>query len=271
MTIFYNIRFRFAHLAIPLAIVFFCSPIGATDYKSVLEAVDSARSHGLSDEVLNLLLAYSVEYAQGPEHTVHVIQLLSRIQKTGISLVPFQVKIREGAVKRVDPQKLENALNQLFDDYKFVDSLLIDKLTESEVQSGEIQTMFVKSLELGLDRRELRQLIEKSPAAPPEMLAVAAQNKAFLKQIAFDDVLTDEILSAGLSRQNLTNQWSLFYRLAAVSKKKGLSDSQIAQAAIDTLKQNGNLRQVLTKLHFILRDVRHGPHQEPLEDGTEEH
>lgn len=270
MKIFYKVRFPLLTLAVVMAAAFVCWPISASDHRPLLAAVESARSQGVPDEMLNLLLAYAVDNALGPEHTVHMIQLLTRIQKAGIPLGPFEDKIREGAAKHVDPQKLENALNFIFEDFRFVDSLLNRKPGASVMSSEEVQVLCVKSLDLGLDRQELNELFEKNSAAPPEMLAVAALNKAYLKQMAFDSALIDDILSTGLAMRNLTNQWLSFYRLAAASKRKGLSDNQVAQAAIDALKQNGDLRQVLTSLKFVLRDVRHGPHQELPVDGAEE-
>jgi hypothetical protein len=271
MKIIYKIRFPLIAIAVVIVFSSICKPVNASDRIPLLEAVESARSKGISDEILNLLLVYSVDNALGPEYTGRVIQLLIRIQKAGIALAPFQDKIREGAAKHVDPQNLENALNLLLEDFRFVDSLMKGRPSESEMSPEEVQLLCVKSLDLGLDRQELKELFKKNSTVPPEMLAVASLNKAYLRQMAFDSALIDEILSTGLSGHNLTNQWSSFHRLVAASRRKGLSDNQVSQAAIDALKQNGDLRQVLSKLKFVLRDVRHGPHQEPLEDGTEEH
>jgi hypothetical protein len=128
----------------------------------------------------------------------------------------------------------------------------------------------VESLELGLGRQELRELCEGAPTVSLEMLAVAARNKAYLIQIGFDAELTDKILSTGLANASFTPGWASFYRLAAASKRKGASEDMIAHAAIEALKQNEDMRNVMKKLGFIVRDVRHGPHQGAPVEATEE-
>jgi hypothetical protein len=92
------------------------------------------------------------------------------------------------------------------------------------------------------------------------MLAVAARNKALLRQLSFEEKIIDDILFTGLKYQSLTPQWSLFFKVASAARQKGISSSRMAEVAKDVLIQKGDLKQVLKELDFTSRDVRHGPH-----------
>ena len=236
----------------------------------VLSVVESARQKGIPEDILEYLLAYSIDNSVASDNVVNVILILVRVKENGLKLAPFQEMIRAGIAKQVTPDRIELGLNELWSDHLFARELLAVKSGASSKQTEITMQLFVESLELGLSRQELRELCEGAPTVTLEMLAIAARNKAYLKQIGFDGELTDKILSTGLANASLTPGWASFYRLAAASKRKGVSEGMIAQAAIDALKKNEDMRNVMRKLGFIVRDVRHGPHQKAPVDATEE-
>ena len=148
--------------------------------------------------------------------------------------------------------------------------LLKKKYAGSRIYYENDLTDLVESLGFGITRQELRLLFNRAPDVAPEMLAVAAKNKALLKQLAFDDRIIDDILFTGLQNQSLTPQWSLFFKIASAARQKGISSTRIAEVAKDVLIQNGDLKQVLMELEFTSRDVRHGPHLDSPPGADEE-
>jgi len=222
------------------------------------------------EEILTRLLAYALDHQLGADHTVHILTIFVRVRESQFSLSPFLEKIQEGLAKRIDPQRLEDGLNKRLDDYKFVRQLFKEKYAGSRIYSESDLTDLVASLDFGITRHELRLLFSRAPDVPPEMLAVAAKNKALLKQLAFEDSIIDDILFTGLKNQHLTPQWSLFFKVAAAGKQKGIPTARIAEVAKNVLIQNGDLKQVLTELEFTSRDVMHGPHLESPPDADEE-
>ena len=231
--------------------------------------LESAKRQGIPEDILNYLLAYSVENSLDADHAVHVIQILTHVKEMGLSLAPFQDKIREGISKHVAPGRIEEGLKEILSDYQFARDLLKEKFEAHQKQSETALQSLVEGLELGLSRQELRSFCESSPSVPPEMLAIAVRNLAYLKQIDFDSKLGDKILSTGLTNKSLTAEWSPFYRLASTAKRKGISDGDIAQAAVEALKEKKDLRQVLKRLGFILRNVKQGPLRSLPEDEVE--
>ncbi len=232
----------------------------ADHQKPVLATVNEARRLGVPEGSINHLLAYALDNQLGADHTVHMLTILIRVRESQFPLGPFLNKIQEGLAKQIDPQRLEAGLNQRLDDYRFVNRLLNTKYAGSRRWAAADQTALVDSLGFGLKRRQLRRLFERAPAVPPAMLAIAAKNKALLKQITFKDEIADEIVFTGLTNKSLTSQWSLFFKVAAAARRKGISEAQIAAAAKTALRQQGDLQQVLVALEFTSRDVRHGPH-----------
>jgi hypothetical protein len=234
--------------------------IYAGHQKPVSSAVESARRQDVPEEILTRLLAYALDNRLGADRTVHLLLLLIRVREAQFPLSPFVDKIHEGLAKQIKPERLENGLNKRLDDYQFVRQLLEKKYASSRVYSESDLTVLVESLDFGITREELRLLFDQAPAVPPEMLAVAAKNKALLKQLSFDEGIIDDILFTGLATHSLTSRWSLFFKVAAAAERRGIPPARIAEAAKNVLIQKGDLEQVLMELEFTSRDVRHGPH-----------
>jgi hypothetical protein len=235
----------------------------------VLSTVNSARLQGVPEEVLIRLLAYALENQIGRDHTVHMLTILIRVHEGQFPLSPFLDKIQEGMVKQIDPQRLVDGLNKHLDDCQFVRQLLEKKYTGSRVYSENDFTVLVDSLKFGNTRQELRDLFNRAPAAPLAMLSVAAKNKALLRQLEFDDRTIDAIMFTGLKNHSLTPRWSLFFKVAAAAKQKGIPTARIAEVTKAVLAQNGDPVQVLKELEFTFRDVRHGPHLDSPPDADE--
>ena len=97
----------------------------------VLSVVESARQRGIPEDILEYLLAYSIDNSVAPDHVVTVIQILVNVKESGLKLAPFQDKIREGIAKHVSPERIEIGLNELWSDYLFARELLAEKSRSS--------------------------------------------------------------------------------------------------------------------------------------------
>ena len=236
----------------------------------VVSAVESARRQGVPEEIINRLLAYALDNQINAEHTVHLLAILKQVREAQFPVKPFLDKIQEGLSKLIDFERIEGSLVKRLDDYQFVRQLLRKKYTPSRVYADSDLTVLVESLDFGIKRGELRLLFDRAPAAQPEMLAVAAKNKALLKQLSFDDEIIDDILFTGLANNSLTSRWSLFFKVAAAAERRGIPPARIAEVAKNVLIQHGDLQQVLSELEFTSRDIRHGPHLDSPPDADEE-
>jgi hypothetical protein len=230
--------------------------------------LESARNKGVPEDILDYILAYSIDNSFDAYDTTSVIRILIRVKDAGFPLAAFEDKIREGISKHIAPGRIEKGLTALLADYRFAWNLLRKNFRPSKGKSDPAVQSLVESLDAGLGRKALQRFCNSAPrTVPSAMLAVAARNKAYLNQLGFEAALSDEILSTGLTNRSLTVGWTYFYRLVAASKRKGISDDVIARIAINALKEKADLRPVMKKLGFILRDVKEGP-QRNLPDRT---
>ena len=236
----------------------------------VLAAVNSARRQGVPEKILTRLLAYTLDNQLDADHTVHLLSILIQARESSFPLDPFLNKIQEGLAKQVDPERLENGLRKRLDDYTFVRQLLEKKYGGLRPYAPTDLTALVESLDFGITRGQLAELFTRAPAVPPEMLSVAAKNKALLKQLAFDNRTIDTIIFTGLTHNSLGPRWALFFKVAAAARLKGIPAARIAEVAKAVLAQGGDPGQVLAELDFTSRDIRHGPHQDSPPDTDEQ-
>ena len=266
--------YKITPLAIAIQVILLFSlgqtAVQAGHQKPVISAVESALQQGVPEEIINRLLAYALDNQLSAEHTVHLLAILTQVREAQFPVKPFLDKIQEGLSKLIDFERLESSLAKRLDDYRFVRQLLRKKYAASRVDADSDLTLLVESLDFGIKRGELRLLFDRAPAVPPAMLAVAAKNKALLKQLSFDDGIIDDILFTGLANNSLTTRWSLFFKVAAAAKRKGIPTARIGEVAKNVLIQHGDLHQVLKELEFTSRDVRHGPHLDSPPDVEED-
>ena len=230
--------------------------------------LESARNKGVPEDILDYVLSCSIENSFDADDTIAVIRILIRVKDTGFPLAPFQDKIREGVSKHIAPERIGKGLADLLADYRFAWNLLRKNFSPPKGKSDPAVQSLVESLDAGLGHKALQRFCESAPrTVPSAMLAVAVRNKAYLNQLGFNAALSDEILSTGLANRSLTAGWTYFYRLVAVSKRKGISDEVIARIAVNALREKEDLRQVMKSLGFILRNVKEGP-QRNLPDRT---
>jgi hypothetical protein len=241
----------------------------ADHQKSVFSAVETASQQGVPEEVINRLLAYALDNQLSGKHTVQLLSVMIEVHKAKLPIDPFVEKIQEGLAKQVPPEKLVNSLNKRLNNYKFVKELLKKKYVGTQNFAESVLSVFVESLDFGLTKEELSLLINTAPQVPPQMLSIAAKNKALLRQLTFEEKFVDDILFIGLKYQSFTSRWSLFFKVVMAAERKGISQARIANASKDILSENGDLEEVLTVLGFSSRDVRHGPHLDSPPDVDE--
>ena len=83
---------------------------------------------------------------------------------------------------------------------------------------------------------------------------------ASLKQIQFDAELSDQIVFKGLERGYFTQEQNDFVRVVATAKGKGISDKQVAAAALASIEREDSSKVLGSVLGVSTRDLaNHGP------------
>ena len=233
----------------------------SAEYKlTVHSAVENARSNGIPEETLTRFLAYALDNHISGDETIQFLIILIRVQEAGFSLSTFVEKYQEGLAKKINPEIIEKALKQHLNDYLYVRELIENNYNDQIGYSEIIIKQFVESMDYGNTRGQLRVLFDWAPGIPPEMLSIAAKNKALLRQISFDDETIEDILFTGLTNKSLTPRWSLLYKVVSAAKRKEIPSDQVVKAVKSVLIQRGDVGDILNNLGFTFRDIRHGPH-----------
>lgn len=227
----------------------------------VATLVEKARAAGVPDQSLSQILTLSVDRGLTPADTSAILDVLLVTRKENLPLEPFLGKIEEGLAKGATAQVIVAVLEQKADDYRFTRTLLLRTVPGAEGQpvSENDLTSIVNSLNGGVSRQELMKFIEEAPAAPASMLAIAAENLALLRQMGFDGTLTSRILFTGLRLKSLSPSWRYLPRIVVAARSKGMSDPDIAEAAVKALSEKRDVAGLMQMLGFTGRDLRHGP------------
>ena len=91
------------------------------------------------------------------------------------------------------------------------------------------------------------------------MVAIAAENLALLRQIGFEEKLSDQILFTGLRLRCFHSSWRYLAGVIAAARNRGISDLEITEKTVRSMKNKGDLRDLMTALEFTDRDLRRGP------------
>ena len=227
---------------------------------SVTASVRAAREAGVPETSLNRLLMLAVDHRLEDDGVVRLVNFLQTVQTENLPIDPFMGKIEEGLAKQVPLNTIAAVLAQKLDDYRFVKSVLARTKTakDQEISHQDLNRM-VGSLDAGVSREELARFILEASTEDLSMLARATESMALLKQIRFDESLTEEILFTGLRRNSLTPSWDYLARVVATAKRRQISDDEIASAAREALEMNRSFADFMTDLGFTPRDLRHGP------------
>jgi hypothetical protein len=240
-----------ASMVLPLA--------AGAESPSLQAAIQSTRDQRLSETMINDLLTASLEKGLTNDQTAELFSFVFNVQKAGLPAETFVVKIREGLAKRVNFSTLTASLRHRLDQYTVIQRMLRENDASSASHADAFLDTFVESLDMGLPLEALAALVNRSPNAPPEMLALAARNKALLNQLGFDTQLTDRMLNTGLEYRSFLPDWANLFKAAAAARRKGIPDRQFAEVVQKVLKEKGPLRRVLTDLAFTSRDLSSGP------------
>jgi len=229
--------------------------------RDVTAWVEAARSAGIPEADLNRVLALSVDQRLSAAEIEVLLKTLRMAWLDCMYLEPFLNKIEEGLRKRIPTQTIGLALSQKVDDYRFVRNVLQRISPESQKNSTscrEVSTI-AESLSVGVSRQELERFIEQAPQSPVPMLAVAVENLALLRQIDFSEELANQILFTGLRLKQFTPSWRYLAKVIVAARNRGISDQDITQATITALYEELDLRELMARLAFTERDLRHGP------------
>ena len=226
--------------------------------RSVTASVWEARQVGVAENVLNQLLILAADHRLEDDGVVRLVNFVQTVQAEELPIGPFMGKIEEGLAKQIPLNTIAAVLAQKLDDYRFVRKVLRTKTGDQEISHQDLSRM-VGSLDGGIAREELARFLLEAPGQDPSMLARASEILALLKQVRFNQTLTQEVLFTGLENNSLSQSWDYLARVVATAKRRQIPDDEIARAAQEALKAKRPFKDFMAILGFTPCDLQHGP------------
>jgi len=226
-------------------------------------ALQEARNAGVTETILDRLLALGYEKQVDPATMGNFLTILALCQQENLPLQPFLSKIEEGITKKVPATRIEQVLRNKLADYRFTRALIekyLKRHGKTEPVSPEYLVRITETLYCSLAREDLEQLLGEFPLAPLPTVVRGAELLASLRQIRFDPNLSEQIVDTGIKQGYFTNEQRDFVRIIAAAKDKGLKDDQIARAALEIIEKMGSQTEFASRLGISAHDLEHrGP------------
>jgi len=225
---------------------------------ALAKAVEGAREAGVPDSTVIKLLALGYEHGVEPASMANLVRITGEIKKNGLPLEPFVDKIVEGVAKSVPAASIENLLNQKQQDYQFTRSITAAYMKKHAFQQQVTPDDLVgiaESLYSGLTRQDLTLMMERAPAVPLFTLKRVINVQASLKQAGFDPKLSDRIISTALENNFFERQRRGFVRAIVAARRKGVSDLEITEAALKTMRSGGTVGGFCSQIGVSSSDI----------------
>jgi hypothetical protein len=235
------------------------SPFAQTRAASLDMAIEKARHGGIGQADINRILGDEYLRKRPADRAVAILERLGTLS-TGVPRGPFVAKVEEGLLKRVTVGRILRAIDTMERNYLFGIGLMGERLARLEPHEREAcASILVSSFDLGLSRQEVGTLFRNHPRAALLPLAVAAEIKAMLRQIAFDQTQSQEILAAGVESGSFNLQWRKLPVIIQLSSQRGVPASDIGRNVIHALRSGKTIRSLLPTLSFSGRNLVDGP------------
>lgn len=219
-------------------------------------AVDKAKKAGLSNPTINRLQTIGKTHRLDPAEILEFLSFFISVKQRGFDVHPFLNKLEEGLVKRVPHRRIKAVLNQKFENYQFIETLAGNIDARYLSYYAHSIALLSDALDLGLSREDVRDLFDYRPGTPLNILAVAAENKAMLRQIDFPPDYIDAIVLSGLKNETLSFEWRKLFMVIDRAKKQGISNQTITKIVVQELESRGDIRAVLPALGFTERRLK---------------
>lgn len=245
-------HFREVSILAFLAIIILCTSSAQAASSVASDLVDKAVECGVSqtsmrqlDDAVN---SGAVDVAQGDT----LVSMLLELCKSELPIKPFEDKLVEGLAKRVPPQRIIAALENMREQYVLASGVLMEQFGSADTAA---LALVGNGLTKGVQPDVFNQYIATYKDVSPEEFLVGLEMTSLLAQSGFDYGLTSSILDTGFAAGALTSEWRYLVRVVLIARKRGNGDDAVTAAARKSLSRNGSLDNVASQLGFTLRSL----------------
>jgi hypothetical protein len=246
-----------------LIVFVLCASSFAQNKNDVTAAVEEARNAGVTEQVLNRMLAFGYKYKLRATEMSTFVNITREAKQENIPIDPFVDKIEEGLAKRVRTQIIQRVLQKELSQYRFVRKITHETMNrwgvhKESLRSSEL-TRLSKTLSMGISEPEMKGFFSRAPQSSLTEIADAMEFMAALKQAHLQPEIAEEIVLNGLKEGFFSKTaWSLPLMVDSAKTKK-LSDAKIKSAAMEVVKGRKSVLEAHVGLGLDPKDLARGP------------
>jgi hypothetical protein len=230
--------------------------VGGAHAQSMEATANKAREAGVDEASLSRILSLSEIHGFPQEVALSMLDLFAVAAEEEIPVSRFVIKVEEGVLKRVTPERILNALSRKLDEYRHVQGVIREVIRPRPgAFSPDHLVTLAETLDMGLERSDLRIFLEQAPRVPPAMLVQGVETFALLHQAGFSAEGARALVHAGFHYVTFTSEWRLLPLIAGLARENGRSESEILTVVTEILHQGGSPRGVAEGLGVTLRNL----------------
>ena len=230
------------------------------DFKT---AVQTAKTNGVSEELISRILVVGVHYNLESKDLVGFLVVATEAGKRKLPIEPFIDKMEEGLAKRVEMHRIQQVLRHELVQYVYVQDMLQKTILQKGYRPEEMKSAAVvrlaRTLSMGIAQNEMQDLLQNAPKVSMGEIVDAVEFTAALKQAGEDFPEAKEITMVGLQHGFFTRTaWNLPLMVSA-ARTNHLPENQIKAAALEVVKGNKTVLEAHTSLGLDPKSLARGP------------
>jgi len=198
------------------------------------------RTAGVDNTSLDRVLAAARRNHLNDDETVRWLTQVRKTARESLPTTPLINKIEEGVSKRIDPTRIEQALERMTDNLRFTSSLTAgDFRDRSESRSAEHRRVMIRMSELlsaGMAQGEMERLYHSWQPAKPSRKLEAMTFYAVTKQAGLEPAEADRIASAGIEQNHFHGFPLDLALMVKAAKTNNIPTSKIVEHALRVIR-----------------------------------
>ncbi len=248
-------RFRICTIVISIllaSVLLACDNSSAGKLEDTVEKVSVC---GVDEKPVSRLLAAVLDSRISRDDAVSVLGILLDVCRHDLPEKPFTDRLDEGLGKRVPGPLVLRALSNMHSDFRAVKAAVSgfdDKETQQVVLAAGMAVTQGVPLEFVLDC--IRDYQEQ---AGRNLLITVFNAARGLAKIGVAPKFVEMIVLAGIDSGSMDRSWQHVARVVAEARDRNISDADVTASAVDVLKDNGSLADLMVSVGFTERDMGH--------------
>ena len=249
-------------LLISLFLLLFSSAVSAVEQPDVMNAIQRARNTGVSEELLNHLLALGYKHDLKATEVAQLVNVIRNAKARDLPVAPLISKMEEGLTKRAQISVIEQVTRQEMEQCGFARELAHKTMNRWGIPTKDLKDQelvrMTRVLSMGISRHDLKGLLENAPKVSTRELVNSVEFSAALKQAGLSFETAKEVTYTGLQKGFFSKAaWGLALTVNA-AKKNNLPEKIIQKAALEVVRGEKSLKDAQSILGINMQDLMQG-------------